>query len=213
MSAYDELMQKQAAFTATPGYMEKQAFPAIIGWGARLLPRLLPRLLGAGRTAVGMAGRAVGRIRGGINSAAAVAKRHPFVSGMVGQQVLSDIADDGAQPQQQPQANPVGTGLDPTTSPLPAANLDEILRNWQPHYGPGWQDGARPGYRPLSLDRPFGNTGNDWKDKYGIGLPFAWGGVNREQPGYSPFSMGSGTYINGKRYTGGIMGGDDPFSA
>ena len=45
MSAYDELMQKQAAFTTTPGYMEKQA------WGFSGLKRMLLRQAAKARRA------------------------------------------------------------------------------------------------------------------------------------------------------------------
>lgn len=47
MSAYDELMQKQAAFMQTPGYMEKQAFGILGRLGRKAVNAIDNKLLGA----------------------------------------------------------------------------------------------------------------------------------------------------------------------
>jgi len=225
-SAYDALMDAESTFRSTEGYMEKKAFPALIGWGARLLPRLLPYVTRAGQAVAGLAGRgasAIGRGVGLLNNGAVTAlqtaKAHPFVSGMVGQQALSGVIDglsgqkeNQQQPVQQqpapqqpytPAPQPVAQ---PTQTPHPSAQgsapvipaaLAEQIRKWieeERHKFPyrGYVSG-QPGMDPGLIS--------------GI-VPL------HQYPGYSnPFTMGSGTYINGKRYTGGIMGGDDPFSA
>ena len=216
-SAYDALMDAESTFRSTEGYMEKKAFPALIGLGARLLPRLLPYVTRAGQAVAGLAGRgasAIGRGVGLLNNGAVTAlqtaKAHPFVSGMVGQQALSGVIDglsgqkeNQQQPVQQqpytPAPQPVAQPTQPSaqgSAPVIPAELIEQINKWveeQRHKFPyrGYASG-QPGMNPGLL----------------IGMSPRY-----QYPGHNPFAMGSGTYINGKRYTGGIMGGDDPFSA
>lgn len=47
MSAYDELMQKQASFMQTPGYMEKQAFGILGRLGRKAVNAIDNKLLSA----------------------------------------------------------------------------------------------------------------------------------------------------------------------
>lgn len=224
-SAYDALMDAESTFRSTEGYMEKKAFPALIGLGARLLPRLLPYAARAGRAIAGLAGRGasaigrgVGLLNNGAVTAVRTAKAHPFVSGMVGQQALSGVIDglsgqkeNQQQPVQQqpytpaPQPMPQPAQTPPTfvqggraQAPVISAELQEQIRKWL----------ESSKYRPLSGSTPFGGYHS------GVINPWLTSGIAPYQsPGYSdPFTMGNGTYINGRRYTGGRMGSDDPLS-
>ena len=219
-SAYDALMDTESMFCRTEGYMEKKAFPALIGWGARLLPRLLPYAARAGQAVAGLAGRGasaigrgVGLLNNGAVTAVRTAKAHPFVSGMVGQQALSGVIDglsgqkeNQQQPvQQQPYTPAPQPVAQPTQTPHPSAQgsapvipaeLIEQINKWveeQRHKFPyrGYASG-QPGMNPGLL----------------IGMSPRY-----QYPGYSnPLTMGSGTYINGRLYAGGLMGGDNPHS-
>lgn len=230
-SAYDALMDAEATFCRTEGYMEKKAFPALIGWGARLLPRLLPYAARAGRAIAGLAGRGASAVGRGVNllnqgavTAVRTAKAHPFTSGMVGQQVLSGAIDKMKQPrearqqpvqQQQPVPQPAQT---PPTfvqggraqAPVISAEMQEQIRKWlESHRN-----------RPFGGATPFGGYHS------GVINPWLTSGIAPYQsPGYSgplfqspylaqPYNGWSprGTYINGRLYTGGMMGGADPYS-
>ena len=199
-SAYDALMDAESTFRSTEGYMEKKAFPALIGLGARLLPRLLPYAARAGRAIAGLAGRGasaigrgVGLLNNGAVTAVRTAKAHPFVSGMVGQQVLSGMIDDATQPreaqeqpaqQQQPSAPapqpmPQPAQTPPTfvqggraQAPVISAELQEQIRKWL----------ESSKYRPLSGSTPFGGYHS------GVINPWLTSGIAPYQsPGHNPF--------------------------
>lgn len=83
-------------------------------------------------------------------------------------------ADKKLSEQQKPQPSPAPqtplsqNGIESVTNNLAA--LEEMMKRMggTPNtHGPGWQDGSAPGYRPR-----FSDTGNPWRDKYGIGQPF-----------------------------------------
>ena len=218
-SAYDALMDAESTFCRTEGYMEKKAFPALIGWGARLLPRLLPYAARAGRAIAGWAGRGAGAVGRGVNllnqgvvTAVRTAKAHPFTSGMVGQQVLSGAIDKMKQPreaQQQPMPQRPTRTLPPFVqggrdqAPVISAELQEQIRKWLEGYR----------YRTRATGMPFGvSNGEGLVPLYqrpGYSNPL-FQSPTQAQPynGWSP----RGTYINGRLYTGGLMGGDDPYS-
>ena len=212
-------MEAESTFCRTEGYMEKKAFPALIGLGARLLPRLLPYAARAGRAIAGWAGRGASAVGRGVNllnqgavTAVRTAKAHPFASGMAGQQVLSGMIDDAKQPkdtQQQPSAPapqpvPQPTQTPPTfvqggrtQAPVISAEMQEQIRKWLEEY----------------RNRPFGvYTGEGFVPRYqrpGYRSPlFQSPYMTQPYNGWSP----RGTYINGRLYTGGIMGGADPYS-
>lgn len=230
-SAYDALMDAESTFRSTEGYMEKKAFPALIGWGARLLPRLLPYVTRAGQAVAGLAGRgasAIGRGVGLLNNGAVTAlqtaKAHPFVSGMVGQQALSGVIDglsgqkeNQQQPvQQQPYTPAPQPVAQPTQTPHPSAQgsapvipaeLIEQINKWieeERHKFP---------YRGYVSGQPFGVYHEEGLvpryQRPGYSNPL-FQSPTQGQPrnGWTPH----GTYINGRRYTGGLMGGDDPLS-
>lgn len=83
-------------------------------------------------------------------------------------------------------------------------------------YGPGWQDGTRPGYRPIvgrtrgGMDPGLIAGVSPWFQYPGRHHSPLFQSPTQAQPynGWSP----RGTYINGRLYAGGLMGGDDPLS-
>lgn len=225
-SAYEALMDAESTFRSTEGYMEKKAFPALIGWGARLLPRLLPYAARAGRAIAGLAGRGAGAVGRGVNllnqgavTALQTAKAHPFVSGMVGQQMLSGVVDRLSGPkenQQQPSAPAPQPMPQPAQTPPPfvqggrtqapviSAELQEQIRKWL--------ESSRN--RPFSGSTPVGGYPREesFIPSYlrpGYSNPL-FQSPTQGQPrnGWTPH----GTYINGRLYAGGLMGGDDPLS-
>lgn len=239
-SAYDALMDAEATFCRTEGYMEKKAFPALIGWGARLLPRLLPYAARAGQAIAGWAGRGASAIGRGINllnqgavTAVRTAKAHPFASGMAGQQVLSGMIDDAKQPketQQQPSAPapqpvPQPAQTPPTfvqggraQAPVISAELQEQIRKWlESHRNRPFGGYADPLWNGMPHRQPA-QGGMDPGLIAGVSPWFQYPGRHnplfqsptQAQPynGWTP----RGTYINGRLYTGGMMGGDDPLS-